>query len=89
MTGPEHYRDAERLATEAVRVSPSFNDLPFGEHVTGTQHAEELLALAQVHAMLALAAATALGARGTDNRPAGMHLEDFIAWDDVAGVEGE
>lgn len=85
MTGPEHYKEAERLLKRAAELTP-----PISEH--------DLRAIqerAQVHATLALAAATALGSRGMhhdiDDRPtpAGMHPADFIAWDDVAGVEGE
>lgn len=60
MTGPEHYRKAEGYAAEAVKVSPAFNDFPFPDGVTGTTHAEELIGLANAHATLALAAATAL-----------------------------
>lgn len=47
MTGPEHYREAERLIERAHGIEP---ELP----VSGTT-----IALAQVHATLALAAATA------------------------------
>lgn len=48
MTGPEHYKAAERLLAEAV------------DSVAGGDPAPELLAAAQVHATLALTAATAL-----------------------------
>lgn len=51
-TGPEHYREAERL----VEASPATSD--------GDQWLEDVrinLAAAQVHATLALAAATTLG----------------------------
>lgn len=93
MTGPEHYREAERLAVEAVFVSPAFNDLPYPEHVTGSVHVQELIGLAQVHATLALAAATAMSGRGwldADRQGVGgMHPVDYTAWDDVCGVEGE
>lgn len=51
------------------------------------------VAAAQVHATLALAAATALAGRGEDMgsgpHHAGLHALDFQAWDDVCGVEGE
>jgi hypothetical protein len=47
MTGPEHYKEAERLCNGAV-----VNDNPF-PHL----RPDELLAAAQVHATLALAAA--------------------------------
>lgn len=52
-TGAEHFREAERLAL-AAKVA----DLPYGH--LGYTHT---IALAQVHATLALAAATALMAR--------------------------
>ena len=51
-TGPEHYREAERLLTEQV-----FRDRPGS---TTTRSFEETVAAAQVHATLALAAATAI-----------------------------
>lgn len=47
MTGPEHYREAEQLAAQA--------------HTVDQEYAMYLVAKAQVHATLALAAATALG----------------------------
>lgn len=49
MTGPEHYREAERLIDEAHKVQTD-NGPGCGS--------EELLAEAQVHATLALARAT-------------------------------
>ena len=49
MTGPEHYREAERIMTElTATVSGEVTELGF----------PEAMALAQVHAILALAAAT-------------------------------
>jgi hypothetical protein len=57
MTGPEHYSEAERLLTLADR------------HTRGVTYAEEwtlTLTAAQVHATLALAAATAVGTAGPD-----------------------
>jgi hypothetical protein len=50
MTGPEHYREAERLLGE------TFQNVPNGDPAEPV-----ILAEAQVHATLALAAATALG----------------------------
>ena len=67
MTGPEHYAEAERLLTLADR------------HSSGVTYAPEwmlTLTAAQVHATLALAAATAVGTAGPD-----VH-----AWADVAAV---
>jgi hypothetical protein len=69
MTGPEHYREAERLlagAQNVMEIAP----------IDGLNR-KECAVLAQVHATLALAAATALGAS-----PGGAK-----AWQDVAGVQ--
>ena len=51
MTGPEHYREAERLIKDAERIQHN--------HGPGCG-SDEVIALAQVHATLALAAATAM-----------------------------
>ena len=67
MSGPEHYRRAEELAAEADRL------LSQGD---GQATAGVWAAVAQTHAMLALAAATAIGAAGADDR----------AWADAAGT---
>ncbi len=67
MTGPEHYTEAERL----IRASSH----PYADVAAA-------LAEAQVHATLALAAATAMAAYGETMPPA-----DGQAWDSVAGVE--
>jgi hypothetical protein len=67
MTGPEHYAEAERLLTLADR------------HTTGVTYAREwtlTLTAAQVHATLALAAATSVGTAGPD-----LHV-----WADVAAT---
>lgn len=50
MTGPEHYREAERLIEEANHVGHQ-----------DPERGNGILAAAQVHATLALAAATATG----------------------------
>ena len=67
MSGPEHYRRAEELAAEAHRLLGQT-----GSHATARVWA----AVAQTHAVLALAAATAVGASGADHR----------AWADAAGT---
>lgn len=56
MTGPEHYREAERLLKDAHRFT--YGDL--NNPAVGVALAAE----AQAHALLALAAATALPAGG-------------------------
>jgi len=72
-TGPEHYREAERLLNGLKTRDGSALFVEDGN--------EQVLAAAQVHATLALAAATAMS--GTKN---GMAPVDFKAWDAVAGV---
>jgi hypothetical protein len=67
MTGPEHYRRAEELAAEAHKL------LGQGD---GQATASVWAAVAQTHAVLALAAATAVGMSSLDSR----------AWADVAGT---
>ena len=65
-TGPEHYKAAERCLD-------SVND--------DSDLSLALLAEAQVHATLALAAATAL-----NDAEVGMHEADFKTWHLVAGA---
>lgn len=71
MTGPEHYKEAERLATASQ-----------GQELAS---AAVTLAEAQVHATLALAAATALGLQDGESDRA-MLDEDANAWHEVCGV---
>jgi hypothetical protein len=75
MTGPEHYQCAERLLDEYYRLKA---------------HDEGLLHRAHVHATLALAAATALGATphgATHEGYSAMRHYDCEAWKVVAGTE--
>jgi hypothetical protein len=76
MTGPEHYREAERLIAFAREIS---NPHDAGIYSLDPSFARlsHVLADAQVHAALALAAATALGRTRADE----------IAWADVAGTK--
>jgi hypothetical protein len=67
MTGPEHYHEAQQLLAD-----PNYGE-PKG---IGRS---ETIAAAQVHATLALAAATAL---------AGDHAQDLAAWREAAGAGG-
>lgn len=66
MTGPEHYREAERLLAERVFVT---------RHGTEERSFGETVAAAQVHATLALAAASGVKSPADDR-----------AWADVAGT---
>lgn len=56
MTGPQHYREAERLLAQAVDRQ---DGTPSYEAGTENHWHEATIAAAQVHATLALAAATA------------------------------
>lgn len=74
MNGPQHYREAERrllMAWEEDRVP---------------EDVAHLVAEAQVHATLAVAAATALHASvvGTELGPG---EDEFQAWHEAAGVK--
>lgn len=81
MTGPEHYREAERLQTEADKWANAdrgwMAQMPTEERIS-RRMAD--LADAQVHATLAVAAATAL----SSVEGAGMSVADYDAWAAVA-----
>ena len=70
MIGPGHYQHAETLLDMA------------SEDETGSDMERFHLATAQVHATLALAAATALGT-GYDGRP----TPDYAAWKNACSAE--
>lgn len=74
MTGPEHYREAEKL----VRRAEDYD----------TEGAARAYAAAQVHATLALAAATALNDNVNEQGEGGLPLHDMHAWRAVASVNG-
>lgn len=76
-SGVDHYRDAERLAERAYHFTYGDGSDP----VTGAA----LAAVAQVHATLALAAATALA--GAVAAEVLGEQPDLIAWIKAAGVE--
>lgn len=67
MTGPEHYKEAERLVAGILQ----------GRYDESERPGSELLTIAQVHATLAAAAASALGGSVTETR----------AWASVAGTK--
>jgi hypothetical protein len=71
MTGPEHYREAESGLDRAARDSDRGRE----------DDAAFWLRAAQVHATLALAAATALGHEGEGRT---MPSKDRAAWFDAA-----
>jgi len=80
MNGPDHYREAERtLALARLATAQQANATEPSEVVT------MMLAAAQVHATLALAAATALNAPLHDN----TSTPDELAWHEVSGVKPE
>lgn len=79
MNGPEHYAEAERLAAKAGALPPEV--MPLENRVA-------MMAAAQLHATLALVAATALPLEGVDldGRPFVRGAAE-AAWMNVAGVE--
>lgn len=78
MTGPEHYREAERLLDRAHHFT--YGD--GGDPTVGAALATE----AQAHATLALTAATAMQAP-VDGSEAGMGSREYEEWYRVAGVK--
>lgn len=76
MTGPEHYAMAERLL-KGVTLHGAHPD---GSPIIRIDE-PQAIAAAQVHATLALAAATALGRQG-DGRT--LPSKDAVAWFDAA-----
>lgn len=89
MNGPEHYREAERLLQRGLEMSQS--DMASSD-ATGLDIAPERIAEAdlairgaQVHATLAVAAATAMQAAVDGSEP-GMADWEFRAWYAAAGV---
>lgn len=74
MNGPDHYREAERLLAGAQNVM----DVAPIDGLTRT----ECAVLAQVHATLAVAAATAL----IDETPRSDCFDNYYAWNEVAGA---
>jgi len=74
VTGPEHYQEAEN------RLLMAWEDDRDPENV------RHLVAEAQVHATLALAAATALNDNGTEADGGGMPLADFNQWRETVGA---
>lgn len=70
MNGPEHYREAEAHLASAAQ------NFLRGEDTSSA------LAAAQVHATLALTAATAL----IDETPRSDSFDTYRAWQDVAGT---
>lgn len=75
-TGPEHYREAERLREQAEGLNIRNADARAERAV--------LAAEAQVHATLALAAATALNR--PDRSAPRATIYEWAAWQQAAGV---
>jgi hypothetical protein len=75
-TGPDHYRQAQNLLRRA-----GYDTAERAHVAEPTEGRLAWLAAAQVHATLALAAATAL-----NDSQAGMRLVDHNAWYDAIGV---
>jgi hypothetical protein len=80
MNGPEHYREAEALARTALNWTGG----DWGKDMTPAARLarkDSDVAMAQVHATLALAAATALGREGEGRT---QPSKDKAAWFDAA-----
>ncbi|MGW5556888.1 hypothetical protein ACWER9_06650 [Micromonospora sp. NPDC003944] len=77
MTGPEHYREAEKLLQDC-----GFNTAEDASAATSDAATSNYLAAAQVHATLALAAATAIN----DPDPNGTGQPDWATkeWEAAA-----
>ena len=73
MTGPGHWEEAELLLNES--------SCEYGCPHSGCPHEMRLIARAQVHATLALAAAVACGRLGE------MPARDADAWQDLSGTQ--
>ncbi len=77
MTGPEHYREAERLQRQAAELVGSFEGARQASQAE-RDHRAAVLAAAHIHATLALAATLGLSA----------HLDhaDAQAWRETAAT---
>ncbi|WP_069769734.1 hypothetical protein [Streptomyces sp. LUP30] len=87
MTGPEHYREAERLTDQANSWANA--DTGWKAHLSSEERIAYRmadLAEAQVHATLALTAATAMQA-AVDGSETGMGSAEFHEWYQAAGVK--
>ena len=82
-TGPEHYREAEMLI-EGAKKHRFDHEGDWQKDTERHAIADALIAEAQIHATLALAAATAL----TGAVAAGLYDEqpDLVEWTEAAGV---
>jgi hypothetical protein len=101
MTGPEHYKEAESLLRRATGTRPhgagpmsdaqrraqELHRAADERRLRGSLTPEQLIATAQVHAMLALAAATALSSSGQERAedPNGMASRIRQTWESAAG----
>lgn len=79
-TGPEHYREAERL----LQLAHHFTYGDGADSVTGAALATEALG----HATLAQTAATAMQAAVDGSEP-GMGSPEYAAWYQTVGVKPE
>lgn len=81
-TGPEHYREAEKLLAGTPKTAEDRADGIEGDNPWPPSAMD--LAAAQVHAVLALAAAT-----GLNDADGGMSVRDYNEWRDAAGSKAE
>jgi hypothetical protein len=84
MNGPDHYRRAEQLiadAFKAIAPPPDFTPVTPGAPTPSELH-QRAITEAQVHATLALAAATALAA----TTALGENTQDALEWNKAAAT---
>jgi hypothetical protein len=79
MTGPEHYQAAECAIEESIQAQMHWED---PDNPTARDAVVFALKRAQVHAILGLAAATAL-----NDADGGMQVKDYQAWREVVAVK--
>lgn len=87
MNGPQHFREAERLLSNASFEGTHGYPVRRDGSLFGPNEHEALIARAQIHATLALAAAVALAAPVDQEPDSGMPPADATAWHDAAGVK--
>lgn len=89
MTGPEHYKAAEEILADIAITEKEFataDVMSSGLRAKYAADRQAAIDIAQVHATLADAAATAMASMPRDHASSGMDRSDFNAWDDVAGT---
>jgi hypothetical protein len=81
MTGPEHYKEAEYLLASSIHLRAELLSGERENEPADYDEPDRVVALAQVHATLALAAATAL-----EPHDWSAHAPEWRAWVSAAGT---